>query len=56
MTNQPPKPEVAIVGAGLGGLLMGQLLEQIDVPYHIFERATAVKPLGMGRCGLPLPF
>ncbi|KAI8345027.1 hypothetical protein B0O80DRAFT_476032 [Mortierella sp. GBAus27b] len=40
------KPEVMIVGAGLAGLLLAQLLEQIDVPYHVFERATAVKPLG----------
>lgn len=42
----PARPEVIIVGAGLGGLLLGQLLEQIDVPYHIFERAESVKPLG----------
>ncbi|KAF9982673.1 hypothetical protein BGZ65_002601, partial [Modicella reniformis] len=40
------KPEVIIVGAGLAGLLLGQLLEQIGVPYHIFERAAVVKPLG----------
>jgi len=40
------KPEVIIVGAGLAGLLLAQLLEQIDVPYHVYERATAVKPLG----------
>lgn len=40
------KPEVIIVGAGLAGLLLAQLLEQIDVPYHVYERAPAVKPLG----------
>ncbi|KAF9935599.1 hypothetical protein BGZ65_003247, partial [Modicella reniformis] len=44
--NGTTKPEVAIIGAGLGGLLLGQLLEQIEVPYHIYERATVVKPLG----------
>ncbi|KAF9365957.1 hypothetical protein BGX34_007316 [Mortierella sp. NVP85] len=40
------RPKVAIVGAGLGGLMLGQLLEQINVPYHIYERAKVVKPLG----------
>jgi len=41
------KPTVIIVGAGLGGLMLGALLEKSDVPYAIFERAAAVKPLGM---------
>jgi cation diffusion facilitator CzcD-associated flavoprotein CzcO len=40
------KPNVLIVGAGLGGLMLGALLEKSGVPYLIFERATAVKPLG----------
>ncbi|KAF9290328.1 hypothetical protein BGZ88_007378 [Linnemannia elongata] len=40
------KPMVLIVGAGLGGLLLGALLEKADVPYKIFERASVVKPLG----------
>ncbi|KAF8947875.1 hypothetical protein BGZ47_007543 [Haplosporangium gracile] len=40
------KPTVLIVGAGLGGLMMGALLEKSGVPYTIFERAVAVKPLG----------
>jgi 2-polyprenyl-6-methoxyphenol hydroxylase-like FAD-dependent oxidoreductase len=42
----PQTPSVIIVGAGLGGLMLAILLEQINVPYHIFERATKVKPLG----------
>ncbi|KAF9181901.1 hypothetical protein BGZ50_005234 [Haplosporangium sp. Z 11] len=47
-TNSPPRPqlEVLIVGAGLGGLLMGILLERMDIPYIILERATKVRPLG----------
>ncbi|KAF9122803.1 hypothetical protein BGW39_009484 [Mortierella sp. 14UC] len=40
------KPTVLIVGAGLGGLLLGALLEKAGVPYKIFERAPCVKPLG----------
>ncbi|KAI1321059.1 hypothetical protein EDD11_008640 [Mortierella claussenii] len=40
------RPTVLIVGAGLGGLTMGVLLERAGIPYQIFERAPAVKPLG----------
>ncbi|KAF9143066.1 hypothetical protein BGX30_001441 [Mortierella sp. GBA39] len=40
------KPTVLIVGAGLGGLMLGALLEKIDVPYFIFERTSAIKSLG----------
>ncbi|KAG0285917.1 hypothetical protein BGZ96_009921 [Linnemannia gamsii] len=40
------KRTVLIVGAGLGGLLLGALLEKAGVPYKIFERASVVKPLG----------
>ncbi|KAG0222139.1 hypothetical protein B0O80DRAFT_500784 [Mortierella sp. GBAus27b] len=46
MAAPPPKPEVLIVGAGLAGLMLAMLLERIDVPYHIYERASVVKPLG----------
>ena len=40
------KPVVLVVGAGLGGLMLGALLEKSGVPYAIFERATTVKPFG----------
>ncbi|KAG0368292.1 hypothetical protein BGX24_002881 [Mortierella sp. AD032] len=46
MTSTNDKPTVLIVGAGLGGLMLGALLEKSGVPYKIFERATVVKPLG----------
>lgn len=46
MASENPKPVVMIVGAGLGGLMMGVLLERMEVPYHIFERANEIKPLG----------
>ncbi|KAK3816928.1 MAG: hypothetical protein JOS17DRAFT_806118 [Linnemannia elongata] len=44
--SEGDKPTVLIVGAGLGGLLFGALLEKADIPYTIFERAATVKPLG----------
>ncbi|KAG9071629.1 hypothetical protein KI688_005842 [Linnemannia hyalina] len=40
------KPTVLIAGAGLGGLMLGALLEKSNVPYAIFERSTTLKPLG----------
>ncbi|KAF9095907.1 hypothetical protein BGX29_008831 [Mortierella sp. GBA35] len=45
-TDFQPKPTVLIVGAGLGGVMLGVLLEKASIPYLIFERATTVKPLG----------
>ncbi|KAF9352888.1 hypothetical protein BGX26_009326 [Mortierella sp. AD094] len=38
--------EMLIVGAGIGGLALAILLDQINIPHHIFERASEVKPLG----------
>lgn len=49
MTQNNPieeKPHILIVGAGIGGLMLAILLEQINIPYQIFERASEVKPLG----------
>ncbi|KAG0279757.1 hypothetical protein BGZ95_000289 [Linnemannia exigua] len=40
------RPKVLIVGAGLGGLTLGAILQKSDIPYDIFERASEVKPLG----------
>ncbi|KAI1295209.1 hypothetical protein EDD11_007957 [Mortierella claussenii] len=40
------KPEVIIVGAGIASLMLAILLEQRGHPYHIFERATKLRPLG----------
>ncbi|KAI7817016.1 hypothetical protein BC939DRAFT_19632 [Gamsiella multidivaricata] len=45
MSTQRP-PTVSIVGAELGGLMLGALLERINIPYHILKRATEVRPLG----------
>ncbi|KAF9100496.1 hypothetical protein BGX27_000368 [Mortierella sp. AM989] len=39
-------PSVLIIGAGLGGLMLGAVLENANISYHILERATKVRPLG----------
>ncbi|KAG0248829.1 hypothetical protein BG011_009869 [Mortierella polycephala] len=40
-------PHVLIIGAGIGGLLLGNLLEIAKIPYQIFERSKEIKPVGM---------
>ncbi|KAF9115430.1 hypothetical protein BGX27_007805 [Mortierella sp. AM989] len=44
MDQRPLK--VMIVGAGLGGLMLGLLLERIGVEYDIYERSSTLKPYG----------
>lgn len=39
-------PMVLIVGAGIGGLMLANLLQKGNIPFLIFERAKTVKPLG----------
>ncbi|KAG0291491.1 hypothetical protein BGZ96_005129 [Linnemannia gamsii] len=46
MTQASPK--VMIVGAGLGGLVLGILLEKMGIEYDIFERSAVCKPYGAG--------
>lgn len=40
------RPKVIIVGAGLGGVVLGALLEKAGVDFDVYERASIVKPLG----------
>ncbi|KAG0082837.1 hypothetical protein BGZ93_002185, partial [Podila epicladia] len=40
------KPKVLIVGAGIGGLMLANLLQKGNIPYEVYERAKEVKPLG----------
>ena len=44
--QQQSQPTVLIVGAELGGLMLGTLMEKADIPYTIVERSITVKPLG----------
>ncbi|KAF9207695.1 hypothetical protein BGZ49_010729 [Haplosporangium sp. Z 27] len=46
MSSTEKKPKVLIVGAGIGGLTLGAILEKANIPYEIFEKASALKPLG----------
>ncbi|KAG0262253.1 hypothetical protein BG011_000159 [Mortierella polycephala] len=48
MTNNDTQqlPRVIIVGAGLGGIALGIFLDRLKIPFHIYERAEKVKPLG----------
>ncbi|KAG0029242.1 hypothetical protein BGZ81_003990 [Podila clonocystis] len=39
------KPKVLIVGAGIGGLFLGNLLLKANVPFEIYEKNREVKPL-----------
>ncbi|KAG0195666.1 hypothetical protein BGX28_000902 [Mortierella sp. GBA30] len=37
---------VLIVGAGIGGLMLGILLERACISYEIFEKTKELRPLG----------
>lgn len=39
-------PNVLIVGAGMGGLVLALLLEKAGIPYQVYERSAEVRPLG----------
>ncbi|KAF9394277.1 hypothetical protein CPC16_011823 [Podila verticillata] len=40
------RPKVLIVGAGIGGLTLGILLQKAGYNFEIFEKAREIKPLG----------
>ena len=45
--------DVLIIGAGIGGLALGLMLERAGIPCRIFEAAPEIKPLGVGINLLP---
>jgi 2-polyprenyl-6-methoxyphenol hydroxylase-like FAD-dependent oxidoreductase len=45
--------DVAIVGAGVGGLVLGLSLHEAGIPCRIYEAATQIRPLGVGINLLP---
>ncbi|KAF9285624.1 hypothetical protein BGZ88_009466 [Linnemannia elongata] len=44
-SQKHPNPRVIVVGAGIGGLMMGLLLGKAGITYQIFERSANVKAL-----------
>ena len=45
--------EVLIIGAGIGGLTLGLLLQRAGIPCRIFESTPEIKPIGVGINVLP---
>ena len=39
---------VLISGAGIGGLCLGLSLQQLKIPFQIFESSASIQPLGVG--------
>ncbi|KAF9350998.1 hypothetical protein BGX26_010885, partial [Mortierella sp. AD094] len=39
-------PHVLIAGAGIGGLMLANILEKTDITYEIFEKTKETKPIG----------
>lgn len=52
--DQMTTPTVLISGAGLGGLFLAILLDKANIPYHIYEKAPHVVPLGKQDSGLSM--
>ena len=40
--------DVAIIGAGIGGLSLGLCLHKLNIPFQIYEAVKEIKPLGVG--------
>ena len=47
------KPQILIIGGGIGGLTLALALHSRDIPCQVFEAATEFKPLGVGINMLP---
>lgn len=54
MSPQPPQPHIAIIGAGITGLSLASGLEARQIPYTVYERASARGSQGSGGAGIGL--
>ncbi|KAF9897640.1 hypothetical protein BX616_005233, partial [Lobosporangium transversale] len=46
MASETPNLHVLIVGGGIGGLMLGIMLERAGIDYQILERSPEHRPLG----------
>jgi cation diffusion facilitator CzcD-associated flavoprotein CzcO len=46
----PTKPTVLIIGGGLGGLALGQVLSKNKIPFRIFDRDASATARSQGWC------
>ncbi|KAF9430838.1 hypothetical protein BGZ94_003319 [Podila epigama] len=46
MTHDNGIKKIIIVGAGMSGLMLGIILSRAGIPFEIYERAPAIKPIG----------
>lgn len=46
--NNPLMNTISIIGAGIGGLTLGNILKQYEYDFTIYESAPEIKPVGAG--------
>ncbi len=51
--GEKTRVDVIIIGAGIGGLTLGLMLERAGIPCRIYEASPALKPIGVGINLLP---
>ena len=52
-TDPPAKPQIVIVGAGIGGLVLALELHRVGIDCRVYEAAQVIDPLGVGINLLP---
>jgi flavin-dependent dehydrogenase len=46
--QESPSVDIAIAGAGIGGLVLALRLHAVGVPCRVYEAVPEIKPLGVG--------